>query len=668
MPIDYYGAHSIVFIHSQTFAFDDIVPPGSEKNYYHSWLDFHMVPSVRPHIETPEPEIIMYSDTVSSKVFDLTNARLGFQKFSSLKGQWEFIIDHDRWTDWVAAKAAIEDYFNGRRIMCALMDDPTVAYFGRAFLSNWDDGEDYSRVTIYYDFNYESKLINIDFLNPESITASLRSDAPTFILGDTWKKVKPYISVVAIYANGRQSEVEFIFSGGNEYSRLMNIGTNIIKINHKGHTADIYVNAVEGTVASISHIWKGVQSSIFNLGDYKNSITNRIDLTVTYTNGYSRTIDGTNADYISGRFTTLTDSMKQTVTYKGKTTDATVSVVEGTVASISHTWKSGQSSTFNLGDYKDSIRDRINLNVTYTNGYSRTIDGTNADYISGRFEDPSQTTQAVGYRGKTGNVQVKVYEGAPISITASYKTSPPHQFVIGQSKDSIRQYINITITYNNDSPYSRTIDGSNAQFISGTFSSIGIEPITITYTNSSGSKSTTINASVVERQISSISVNYKTGENSVFAINDSKDLLRQRINIIVTYNDGTTETINGTNADQIIGTFSTAGTQSVTISYNGKSTNINATVVIPVIYHFSVDGNGNTTITEASQITSNDTARITYGENYNVIVPNGTVGTLTYGFSVNDNGDIIVGNAITGVDSVTISNGNTFDLAIVVIH
>lgn len=95
---------------------------------------------------------------------------------------------------------------------------------------------------------------------------------------------------------------------------------------------------------------------------------------------------------------------------------------------------------------------------------------------------------------------------------------------------------------------------------------------------------------------------------------------------------------------------------------------LNATVVIPVIYHFSVDSNGNTTITEASQITSNDTAKITYGENYNVIVPNGTVGTLTYGFSVNDNGDIIVGNVITGADSVTINNGNTFDLAIVVMH
>lgn len=155
MSVVYDGSHSVIFIKSS-----QSLNPGDTLSSYtslkHSWDDFHLIPSSKPIVNTPEPMIAMVNDMVSSKVFDITDRIAGGQVFGPKSGSWSFIVDHDQWSNWYTAKRTIEEYLNGQRLYCYLQDDPTTVYYGRFQVENWSDGAEYSTIDISYDLDYDT--------------------------------------------------------------------------------------------------------------------------------------------------------------------------------------------------------------------------------------------------------------------------------------------------------------------------------------------------------------------------------------------------------------------------------------------------------------------------------------------------------------------------------
>ena len=179
MSIIYDGSHRIIFIDSsQQLSSNDSLT--EYNSFYDTWVDFHLVPSSRPFIEIPEALVLLANDTVSNRVFDITDRVAGGQIFGPRQGQWEFIVDHDRWTNWYTAKKTIEDRINGKRLYCCLMDDYSTLYSGRFVVAGWKDGASYSTVTIQYYLDYETYSLELDLNEPTSLSVSLDPNAPTF--------------------------------------------------------------------------------------------------------------------------------------------------------------------------------------------------------------------------------------------------------------------------------------------------------------------------------------------------------------------------------------------------------------------------------------------------------------------------------------------------------
>lgn len=156
MSVVYDGQHSVIFY--DALASDTSSTPIYYKSRKQSWLDFHLVPTKRLSIATPAPLITMISIPGTSRRVDMTDLMPGGLKFGRRQGEWEFIIDHDKWTDWNTAKKEIEDYLNGKRLYCVLDDDYNTAYVGRFKVQNWQSGSDYSSVSIFYDLEYDTYL------------------------------------------------------------------------------------------------------------------------------------------------------------------------------------------------------------------------------------------------------------------------------------------------------------------------------------------------------------------------------------------------------------------------------------------------------------------------------------------------------------------------------
>ena len=574
MPIMYDGIHSVLFIKSsQKLLPNEALTEYSTLN--HSWFDLHLIPSSRPFVVTPEVSVLMANDSVSNRTFDITDDVAGGQMFGIRQGEWEFIIDHDKWDNWYTAKKAIEDYVNGKRLYCCLMDDYSTLYCGRFVVSGWNDGPSYSTVTIQYYLDYDVYSLGIDFNKPSSLSVSLNSSAPKFYVNQSKNSIKSYVNAVVTDISGKQRSV-FIDDLSGVFTEN---GTQIVDVSYteKGwgtgtvYTVDSQVSVTVGS-DSISSILAFYNTTTHNVyaSESKDVIRRYINLSVTYQSGTTETIDGSNADVISGTF----DSEGQqdvTITYRGKTTTMSVSVGEDSTVAISCSYKS-DPPTFRIGEAKDSIRQYIDLAVVKKNGRILVLDGSSADTISGVFVTEGNYNVMVTYDGQstTVNVTVAFDPNNPVtSISASYKGDAPY-IAIGDQKDKIRQYVNLFVTFNNGNTV--TIDGINADEISGTFTEERVQDVILTY----GGKSTTMSV-VVSNPISKISVSYKNGAPDIM-VGSSKDVIRQYINITVTYASGSTEVVDGLNAEPISGTFDTVGYEYVKINYGGKSINLHVQI------------------------------------------------------------------------------------------
>lgn len=130
-----------------------------------SWINFYLIPSQRPSVTPPKPNLIFVQIPLSNKIVDLTTS-LGPVTYEGSEGSWEFYIDHNLWETWYGAKAALEDYFDGSafrvRLLNKIDDENGLDYIGTLKVESYAPGSDYSKVRIGYNLNYPNADLNYE--------------------------------------------------------------------------------------------------------------------------------------------------------------------------------------------------------------------------------------------------------------------------------------------------------------------------------------------------------------------------------------------------------------------------------------------------------------------------------------------------------------------------
>lgn len=365
MSVVYNGIHSITFIESSQSitAGQTLTSFDSVRN---TWNSFHLVPANRPYVSPKEPKIQMVTDTVSSKVFDITDAVAGGMTYSARKGSWDFIVDHDKWSNWYTAKQTIEDYLNGKRRYCYLNGDDTLLYCGRFKVSGWEDGIQYSKITIEYDLDYETYALSANLNRPTSLSVSWKSSAPTVYEHQKKDDIRNYLNATISYGGYYTGScdidvIEGTFSGtGSQTITVSYTANDLSTFESVKSTASINVTVSSDYLKSISvNVNKNVK---FNYGDPKDKIRQNSTIVCHYASGMSDSIAGTNANSLSGTIDGYGLYQVQ-MTYNGKTAIVIISLpIEYTWECLNYTirnntyrqlFKIGDEFPLSIGDYND---------------------------------------------------------------------------------------------------------------------------------------------------------------------------------------------------------------------------------------------------------------------------------------------------------------------------
>lgn len=150
MSIVYNGDHSITF------------GDGTVRDYKfvgtNTWTDWHLVPAARPMVVTPEVSKKQLTLPGRDGFIDMSEYLTGGLTYGARSGSWQFFSDHDQ-VDWISNKQKIIDFLHGKWMKVVLEDEPMWYYEGRFEVADWQNGSDYSSVTINYTLDSYKRYI-----------------------------------------------------------------------------------------------------------------------------------------------------------------------------------------------------------------------------------------------------------------------------------------------------------------------------------------------------------------------------------------------------------------------------------------------------------------------------------------------------------------------------
>ncbi len=316
--------------------------------------------------------------------------------------------------------------------------------------------------------------------------------------------------------------------------------------------------------------------------------TSGMVVTATYDDGSTAAVTG----YTTSGYTSTPGSKTITITYGGKTTAIDVTVKSKSPTALTVTANPTKTSYF-VGDEFDSTG--MAVKATYDNGTSATV----TDYfVSYDFTSAGSKTVLVEYvyNGVTVSTTLTVAVVEPTISSIAVTTKPSKtSYYVGDTLNTSGMVV--TATYN---------DGSTEAITSGfacsptTLSTAGTQAISVSY----GGKTTSFTVSVTAVTLSSLSISSKPTKTTYY-VGDTLDTTG--LTLKATYNNGSTKTItSGITCTPT--TLSTAGTQTITASYGGKSTTFTVTVKATPTGNLSVGsvtGEQGTTVTVPIKLTSN---------------------------------------------------------------
>lgn len=137
--------------HSITFG-DGTLNDKKEFIGVNTWDDWHLIPSQRPDMASPQPVTNFVNIPGSNVPIDMTTYLTGDVIYQMRSGSWSFYVDNDH-ENWITIRDKIMSFLHGQRMKCVMEDDPFFYYEGRFSLNEYKSQPSFSTITINYTVN-----------------------------------------------------------------------------------------------------------------------------------------------------------------------------------------------------------------------------------------------------------------------------------------------------------------------------------------------------------------------------------------------------------------------------------------------------------------------------------------------------------------------------------
>ena len=135
--------------HSIIFGKSDDTKVNTSEQTVNTWDNWRLIPTTRPVVSQPVPEIRKIRIPGSDRIIDLSRYLNGKIQYGNRTGTFEFLNDRDNdpqnWTDRLKQ---ISTALNGSEdLIVWIEDDPDMRFRGRMVLSSWANEECRPRLT-----------------------------------------------------------------------------------------------------------------------------------------------------------------------------------------------------------------------------------------------------------------------------------------------------------------------------------------------------------------------------------------------------------------------------------------------------------------------------------------------------------------------------------------
>lgn len=351
------------------------------------------------------------------------------------------------------------------------------------------------------------------------------------------------------------------------------VGTNRIKVQYGGFETSFNVTVIARSLVSIA-VSKMPAKTEYLEGKDEFSPSGG-ELTLTYNNGTSKTVDMKDAAFTG--FDNSTPGVQTvTVSYGGKTTTLKVTVIEKTLEKIELTTLPSKTQYL---EGKDKLqKDGGVITLYYNNGKTATVSLNDADVTGFNNRVVGTQTLTIHYMEKTAQFEVKIIAKSVSRISVA---SVPDVVTYLEGKDELSaDGGKITVYYNNDTEEEIFMDAS---MLSGfDCDTVGMQTITVTY----GGKTAFFEVEVIAKTLEKIELLSAPAKKTYREKKDTLNLSGARINLI--YNNGTTAPLEIT--DEMVSGFdnSVIGKQTITVTYMGKTTTFEVEIIAKTAMSISV--------------------------------------------------------------------------------
>ena len=289
--------------------------------------------------------------------------------------------------------------------------------------------------------------------------------------------------------------------------------------------------------------------------------TTGLTLTATYSDGSTQTVS---SGFTTSGFSSATAGSKiVTVTYNGKSATFTVTVKTPTVTGVTVKTQPGKTEYW-IGEELDTTG--LTLTATYSDGSTQTV---SSGFTASGFSSATagSKTVTVTYNGKSATFTVTVK--TPTITGIVIKTQPTKtEYWIGEELDTTG--LTLTATYSDGSTQTVSSGFTTSGFSNTT---AGSKTVTVTYNG----KTATFTVTVKTPTVTGITIKTQPTKMEYWI---GEELDTTGLTLTATYSDGSTQTVsNGFTTSAF--SSATAGSKTVTVTYNGKTAAFDVVVNVP---------------------------------------------------------------------------------------
>ena len=207
-----------------------------------TWIDWHLIPTDRPSINTPERKTKTVDVPGMNGGLDFSESLTGYPVYENREGSIEFLVEtgHESWNEIYQSMCS---YLHGRKLYMACEDDPGYYYYGAITVDQYQSQKDNSKITI----NYNLDPCKYDYCNG--------------ILGDAFWDIFDFESddLSSVRYTDKFSAFHFVnMELGINFEKTLTSGSNYI--------LPQFVMSQNNNRGKV--VMKGVQTPIDNVRDY----------------------------------------------------------------------------------------------------------------------------------------------------------------------------------------------------------------------------------------------------------------------------------------------------------------------------------------------------------------------------------------------------------------